>query len=169
MNVRFSIDPDSHLTAGRGLDRRAALKLFISGAALALASCGRPDQQIVPYVQMPEGETPGVPLCFATALLLAGYGRGVLVSSVEGRPIKIEGNPRHPASLGATDVFAEASVLSLYDPERSRSSAQRWPHSAVEFFRGGIAVARRARKVAGGRRACAPDRTCHLVDVDRAN
>ena len=116
---------DSHLTTGRGLDRRAALKLFVSGAALALASCGRPEQQIVPYVQMPEGETPGVPLHFATALPLAGYGRGVLVSSVEGRPIKIDGNPRHPASLGATDVFAEASVLSLYDPERSRA-----PYSA---------------------------------------
>ena len=75
--------------------------------------------------RLPEGETPGVPLRFATALPLAGYGRGVLVSSVEGRPIKIDGNPRHPASLGATDVFVEASVLSLYDPERSRA-----PHSA---------------------------------------
>ena len=95
--------------------------MFVSGAALALASCGRPDQQIVPYVQIPEGETPGVALRFATALPLAGYGRGVVVNSVEGRPIKIEGNPRHPASLGATDVFAEATLLSLYDPDRSKA------------------------------------------------
>lgn len=64
MSVRFPADPKSHLTAGRDLDRRAALKLFVSGAAVALASCGRPEQQIVPYVQLPEGETPGVPLRF---------------------------------------------------------------------------------------------------------
>ncbi len=103
------------------MDRRAALKLFVSGAALALASCGRPDQEVVPYVEMPERLTPGLPLRFASALPLAGYGRGVIVTSVEGRPIKIDGNPRHPASLGATDVFAEAAVLSLYDPDRSQA------------------------------------------------
>jgi Fe-S-cluster-containing dehydrogenase component len=103
------------------IDRRLALKLFVSGAALALASCGRPDEQVVPYVEMPERQIPGVPLRFASALPLAGYGRGVIVTSVEGRPIKIDGNPRHPASLGATDVFAEASVLSLYDPDRSKA------------------------------------------------
>ena len=107
--------------AAPNFDRRAALKLFVSGAALALASCGRPDEQVVPYVQIPERETPGIPLRFATALSLAGYGRGVIVTSVEGRPIKVEGNPRHPASLGATDVFAEAAVLSLYDPDRSKA------------------------------------------------
>ena len=104
-----------------GIDRRAALRLFVSGAALALASCGRPDQEVVPYVDMPERLTPGVPLRFASALPLAGYGRGVIVTSVEGRPIKIDGNRRHPASLGASDVFAEAAVLSLYDPDRSQA------------------------------------------------
>jgi Fe-S-cluster-containing dehydrogenase component len=104
-----------------GIDRRAALRLFVSGAALALASCGRPNEEVVPYVDMPERLTPGLPLRFASALPLAGYGRGVIVTSVEGRPIKIDGNPRHPASLGATDVFAEAAVLSLYDPDRSQA------------------------------------------------
>ena len=67
------------------------------------------------------GSFPGVPLQFATTLELGGYGRGVLCTSVEGRPIKIEGNPLHPASLGATDAFAEAAVLSLYDPDRSQA------------------------------------------------
>jgi molybdopterin-containing oxidoreductase family iron-sulfur binding subunit len=114
------------------LDRRAALRLFVSGAALALASCGRPSEQVVPYVQMPEDETPGLPLSFATALALGGYGRGVIVTSVEGRPIKINGNPRHPASLGSTDVFGEAAVLSLYDPDRS-----------MERLRGGAAASAR--------------------------
>ena len=103
------------------IDRRTALRLFVSGAALALASCSKPAEQIVPYVDMPERLTPGIPLRFASALPLAGYGRGVIVTSVEGRPIKIEGNPQHPASLGATDVFAEATVLSLYDPDRSKA------------------------------------------------
>jgi molybdopterin-containing oxidoreductase family iron-sulfur binding subunit len=103
------------------IDRRTALRLFVSGAALALASCSKPAEQIVPYVDMPERLTPGIPLRFASALLLAGYGRGVVITSVEGRPIKIEGNPQHPASLGATDVFAEAAVLSLYDPDRSKA------------------------------------------------
>jgi Fe-S-cluster-containing dehydrogenase component len=103
------------------LDRRAALKMLAGGTALALVSCGKPDEEIVPYVEMPERVVPGVALRFATALPLAGYARGVLVTSVEGRPIKVEGNPRHPASLGSSDVFAEASILSLYDPDRSRA------------------------------------------------
>src|SRR5579871_3731617 len=103
------------------IDRRAALRLMASGAALALASCGRPSEEIVPYVNVPERLTPGVPLRFASTLPLAGFGRGVIVTSAEGRPIKIDGNPRHPASLGATDVFAEAALLSLYDPDRSKA------------------------------------------------
>ncbi|MGB7036631.1 MAG: 4Fe-4S ferredoxin, partial [Xanthobacteraceae bacterium] len=110
-----------HRPRGGAVDRRAALKLFVSGAALALASCGRPAEKIVPYVEIPDGMTPGLPMRFASALPLAGYGRGVIVTSVEGRPIKIDGNPRHPASLGSTDVFAEATVLSLYDPDRSQA------------------------------------------------
>ncbi len=103
------------------MDRRSALKLFVSGVAATLASCGRPPEQVVPYVEMPERQTPGVPLQFATTLPLAGYGRGVMVTSIEGRPIKINGNPRHPASLGSTDLYAEAAVLSLYDPDRSKA------------------------------------------------
>jgi Fe-S-cluster-containing dehydrogenase component len=107
--------------AAGGLDRRAALRLMASGVALALAACGRPAEEVVPYVDMPEGLTPGIPLRFATALALGGYARGVIVTSIEGRPIKVEGNPRHPASLGATDVFCEAAVLSLCDPDRLKA------------------------------------------------
>lgn len=69
----------------------------------------------------PEGVVPGKPLFFASTMTLGGYGEGVLVQSRMGRPIKIEGNPDHPASLGATDVFAQASVLSLYDTDRSQA------------------------------------------------
>ena len=111
----------SRHAAGFAPDRRAALKMFVTGAAAALASCSRPAEEVVPYVEVPERLIPGIPLRFATALPLAGYGRGAIVTSMEGRPIKIDGNPRHPASLGATDVFAEASILSLYDPDRSKA------------------------------------------------
>jgi molybdopterin-containing oxidoreductase family iron-sulfur binding subunit len=100
--------------------------LALMGASLALAGtvgCNlRPAAQrkIIPYTNQPDEITPGVPLYFASAAPLAGYGQGVLVRSNEGRPTKIEGNPDHPASLGGAGLFALASVLDLYDPDRSR-------------------------------------------------
>ena len=110
------------------LSRRHALQLLAGGAASLAAGCSQPDPNSVargagkelPYVHMPEGLLPGVPQHYATALPLAGYGRGVVVTAFEGRPTKIEGNPRHSASLGATDVFAQAEALSIYDPDRSQ-------------------------------------------------
>ena len=106
------------------LDRRAFLKLL--GASLALAgltACGArmPVEQIVPNVRNPEGAAPGQTLFYATAATHGGYALGLLVESHEGRPTKVEGNPIHPASLGATDHFAQASVLTLYDPDRSQT------------------------------------------------
>ena len=103
--------------------RRGFLKLM--GASLALAgatACTRqPDELLVPYVKTPENMVPGRPLFFATAMSLGSSAIGLLAESHEGRPTKIEGNPDHPASLGATDAFAQASVLQLYDPDRSPS------------------------------------------------
>jgi len=104
------------------VSRRNFLKLM--GASLALAgvnACTRqPEEKIFPYVRAPEEIVPGKPLFFATAFLHRGFANGVLVESHDGRPTKVEGNPQHPASLGATDVFAQASVLNLYDPDRSQ-------------------------------------------------
>jgi molybdopterin-containing oxidoreductase family iron-sulfur binding subunit len=103
--------------------RRRFLQLM--GASLALAGFGactrQPVETIVPYVSQPEEIVPGKPLFFATAMTLGGIATGLLIESHEGRPIKVEGNPEHPASLGATDVFSQASVLSLYDPDRSQT------------------------------------------------
>jgi molybdopterin-containing oxidoreductase family iron-sulfur binding subunit len=103
--------------------RRQFLNLM--GASLALAgltACTRqPDEKIVPYVKPPEEVVPGRPLFFATAVLDGGYAKGVLVESHLGRPTKIEGNPDHPASLGATDTRGQASLLDLYDPDRSQT------------------------------------------------
>jgi MoCo/4Fe-4S cofactor protein with predicted Tat translocation signal len=106
-----------------GVSRRRFLQLASASLALAgLTGCTKqPLEKIVPYVRQPEQLIPGKPLYFATALTLGGYATGVLAESHQGRPTKIEGNPDHPASLGATDVFCQAAVLTLYDPDRSQS------------------------------------------------
>src|SRR6185312_5353395 len=103
------------------LSRREFLQLM--GASLALAgltACGRPTaEKVVPYVMPPEmTPTPDV-AWYATAMPWQGFARGVLARSVHGRPVKLEGNPDHPESLGATDAVTQAAILSLYDPDRS--------------------------------------------------
>ena len=111
------------------LSRRAALQLIAVGVASLAAACKEPDEKIVaqdtvkelPYVHLPEGFLPGIAKHYATTLPLGGYGRGAIVTAFEGRPTKVEGNPRHPASLGGTDVFAQAEILGLYDPDRSQT------------------------------------------------
>src|SRR5246500_2994184 len=105
------------------VSRRGFLKVM--GASLGLAGmtgCVRlPLEPIVPYVRQPENIIPGRPMFYATAVTLGGYASPVLVESHLGRPTKIEGNDRHPASLGGTDIFAQASILGMYDPDRSQS------------------------------------------------
>ena len=105
-----------------GVSRRDVLKLMGASAALAgLTACTRlPAEKIVPYVQAPEEFIPGKPLFYATSMPFGGVATGLLVESHLGRPTKVEGNPEHPASLGAADIFAQASVLTLYDPDRSQ-------------------------------------------------
>jgi molybdopterin-containing oxidoreductase family iron-sulfur binding subunit len=102
------------------LDRRELLRLLAASLALAGASgCSRsPHEKILPYVQRPREAAPGVPTEYATSMVIDGFAMGLLVQSHEGRPTKIEGNPEHPASLGATGVYQQASLLDLYDPGR---------------------------------------------------
>ena len=113
-----------------GVSRRNFLKLM--GASMALAgmtACTRqPDEPIVPYVKQPEELIPGIPKFFATTMPFPTGAIPLLVKSNEFRPTKIEGNPQHPASHGATDVFAQASILDLYDPDRSQASSYRGEH-----------------------------------------
>jgi molybdopterin-containing oxidoreductase family iron-sulfur binding subunit len=106
-----------------GVDRRDFLKLMAASLAFAgLSGCGRtPEQYVVPYVKQPDGLTVGKPQFYATAMPFGADAIGLLVESHEGRPTKIEGNPDHPSSLGATNVFAQASVLNLYDPDRAQT------------------------------------------------
>ncbi len=107
----------------QGIDRRNLLKVMAASLAMAgAAACTKqPKELIVPYVRQPENVIPGLPLFYATAMPVAGYARGLLVESHLNRPTKIEGNADHPASLGATGIFEQASVLNVYDPDRSQA------------------------------------------------
>src|SRR5262245_21846344 len=104
--------------------RRNFLKLMSASLALAgLTACTRqPKEYLVPYVRTPEGLVPGKPQYYATAMTLGGVATGLLVESHEGRPTKIEGNSEHPSTKGGTTVFDQASVLQLYDPDRSQTT-----------------------------------------------
>src|SRR5438876_721966 len=105
------------------VSRRGCFKLM--GASMALAgmtACTKqPFEPIVPYVRQPEELVPGRPLFYATAFTLGGYATPLLVKSHMYWPIKIEGNDQHPASSGGTDVYAQASILDMYDPDRSQN------------------------------------------------
>jgi MoCo/4Fe-4S cofactor protein with predicted Tat translocation signal len=125
------------------IERRGFIKLM--GASLALAGLSgcvfQPPEKIVPYIKQPEEGIPGKPLFFATAAVLFGAATPVIVRSNEGRPTKIEGNPDHPNNRpsefsaddpgsdprgsSATDIFTQASILSLYDPDRSQTLTYR--------------------------------------------
>ncbi|MBP6608578.1 MAG: TAT-variant-translocated molybdopterin oxidoreductase, partial [Deltaproteobacteria bacterium] len=102
------------------LTRRSFMGLLGASMALAgLAGCRRPEEKILPYTRSPEDLAIGLPTYYATAMPLGSAVYGLLVESHEGRPTKIEGNPNHPMSMGGTSTFAQASILELYDPDRS--------------------------------------------------
>lgn len=103
------------------LERRTFLKacgVFIATAHAV--ACSRSPERIVPYVEMPEELIPGNPIYYASAITRSGVARGVLVETQMGRPVKLEGNPAHPESLGALDAYTQASIRMLYDPLRSQ-------------------------------------------------
>jgi molybdopterin-containing oxidoreductase family iron-sulfur binding subunit len=144
--IGWSEDED----AGEG--RRTFLKLM--GASLALAgmtACTRqPTEHIMPYVRQPEELIPGRPLFFATAMTVNGVANGLLVESHEGRPTKMEGNPEHPAALGACDAFSQAAVLGLYDPERSQALSFNGEIAAWGVFTGALRDALAQQKARNG-------------------
>ena len=97
------------------------------GASFALAGvagCEAEKQELLPFAHRPEGRVPGKPERYATAMDLSGHASGLMVTCVDGRPVKIEGNPLHPQSLGASHALAQASVLELYDPDRSQNPVE---------------------------------------------
>ncbi|MCG7393442.1 TAT-variant-translocated molybdopterin oxidoreductase [Microvirga sp. ACRRW] len=138
------------------VDRRTLLKLMSASLALGgLAACSDKNASknapLLSQSRNMPGYTPGVPLTVATSLPLDGLGRGVLVKVQEGRPVKIEGNPLHPASLGAADIFAQAEILSLYDPDRSDTPLQGGLPKTWEEFTAFIRPVRNELVVGEGR------------------
>src|SRR6266446_3303417 len=117
--------------------RRGFLKLMGASMALAgvgLTSCRRPEAHLVPFTKSAEWTIPGKPLFYATSMPRRSGAIPLVVTTHDGRPTKIDGNPLHPASGGATDAFAQASILDLYDPSRS----QRFVHNGKASDRAGF-------------------------------
>lgn len=111
--------PEDAHDASTGVTRRSFLQVLGASAALAgITGCKPPRQKVVGYVKPPAGVTPSVPIAFATAASHLGHAVGLVVTSWEGRPTKVEGNKDHPASRGGTDAIRQAEVLDLYDPQR---------------------------------------------------
>ena len=139
-------DPDTKF------DRRDLLKVMAASAAFAgLSGCTKlPTEKIVPYVRQPEEIVPGKPLFYATANTLNGVALGILVESHMGRPTKVEGNPDHPGSLGATDTFAQAAILGLWDPDRSQAEVHDGRIGSWAEFQDELATALVAEKGSGG-------------------
>ena len=130
--------------------RRGFLKLMGGSMALAgfgLNSCRRPEAHLVPFTKSAEWTIPGKALYYATAMPRRNGALPLIATTVDGRPIKMEGNPLHPSSGGATDVFAQASILDLYDPTRSRNFLNKGKpadraafDSYIEKLRGQLAI-----------------------------
>ncbi len=115
--------------------RRTLLKLMAASIGLAgLTACRRPVEKILPVAKGVEDYIPGNPLFYSTALSFGGLTTGLLVETHEGRPTKVEGNPNHPASLGAASAFTQASILGLYDPDRAREVRQNGQKSSWQDF-----------------------------------
>ena len=144
--------PDHAETWDDALSRRNFIKVM--GASLALAGLSgcviQPPEKIVPYVTQPEGMLPGRPLFYATSYTLGGVAMGLLGKSYEGRPVKIEGNPDHPGSRGATDVRAQASILDMYDPDRSQQITFRGAPKTWQTFTTELRSAIETNRVDGG-------------------
>jgi len=115
--------------------RRNFLTLMGASIALAgIAGCRRPIEKIIPYVSQPEEIIPGVPNYYATTMPFGNSSYGLIVECHEGRPTKIEGNPEHPSTLGASNILIQASILGLYDPDRSKSVMLNGREKSIEDF-----------------------------------
>jgi len=122
---------------GNEWSRRDFLKLMSASMALAgvgLTSCRRPELHLVPFTKNVEWTIPGKFLYYATAMPRRNGAIPLIATTVDGRPIKLEGNPLHPASRGATDTFTQASILDLYDPTRSKRFVRNGKTSKREDF-----------------------------------
>lgn len=116
----FSEGTTTSALANNSVSRRGFMALVSASMALTAAACRRPEQNLVPSVKSLQNATPGLPLEYASVFSNGNVAEGVLVKSREGRPIKVRGNSAHTTHKGAASVLAQATLLSLYDPDRMR-------------------------------------------------
>ena len=155
--------PEGASELPEGVTRRDMMMLLGASLSLAgLAGCRRPVEEIVPYVTAPEEIVPGIPRYYATTMPFRRSAYGLIVESHEGRPTKIEGNPSHPSTLGASSSRVQASVLGLYDPDRSQSVTLQGDAEVLERFRDGLGAAVRGSCRGWRCRPCGPLRVLLL-------
>ena len=151
-----------------GPDRRQFFRLMAASFAFAgLSACsdeGNPRNHEVPYVRNPERILPGAPLVYTSATLLDGLANGATVLTRDGRPLKVEGNDRHPWSRGGSDIFAQASILDLYDPSRSQAGPLPGPDLIVGRLPRRHGGPRRGPQGGWRRRPAAADRAGEFAD-----
>lgn len=117
------------------VSRRSFLRVMGASIALAgFASCRKPVQKILPYSKQPEDLVLGNPMFYATSMPFQDSVTGLLVENNEGRPTKVEGNEDHPSSLGRTNIYHQAGLLGLYDPDRSRTPKHNGEDASKEYF-----------------------------------
>lgn len=127
--------PENATELNDGVSRKGFLRIMGASIALAgFAACRRPVQKILPYSKQPEDIVPGIPLFYASAMPFQGNLTGLVVENHEGRPTKVEGNDLHPASGGNTNAYHQASILEMYDPDRSRSPMRNGSSSSTNDF-----------------------------------
>ncbi|MBI5549197.1 MAG: 4Fe-4S dicluster domain-containing protein, partial [Deltaproteobacteria bacterium] len=128
--------PEPSTSESDAISRRGFLQLLgVASASVSLGACSRqPTGPLLPYTRQPTEVTPGTPLHFATSSVLGGYATGLLVQCWEGRPVKVEGNPEHPASLGATGVVHQALAQQLYDAQRAKEVRRAGAPSSWQEF-----------------------------------
>jgi len=135
------------------MSRRNFFQLM--GASMALAgvsACRYEKEEIVPLARRPEDQVPGQTQQYATAFELGGAGQALVATSYEGRPIKLDGNPEHPFASGGivtgterhagSSVYAQASVLHMYDPDRAQNPSQGGKGSSMDSFRAALPAVR---------------------------
>jgi molybdopterin-containing oxidoreductase family iron-sulfur binding subunit len=143
--------PTSWSVASEPVSRRGFLQVLGAGVALAgLEACKPPRENVVSYVKQPPGVTPSVPTAYATAVARGGYGVGVVVTSWEGRPTKLDGNREHPASRGGSDAMLQATTLELYDAARLSGFASRTRTYGASGLLAELAAIARSHAADGG-------------------
>lgn len=131
-NNEFPENYDQPPVAGSGVSRRTFMGLLSASMAVAATACRRPDHKFVPAVRGVEYQIPGLPNYYTTVFSHGNAAAGLLVTSREGRPVKIEGNDLHPASQGASSAYQQATLLTLYDPDRMKGARVNNGYASIE-------------------------------------